>query len=100
MASPSNAEQPTNPEDSDWVPPAPRAARLDMGSPLHPWLPDTPKADQTTRITTVAERPAESWEPVRGRVVAGYLLLDLLGEGGMGRVYRARQVDLDRIVAL
>jgi formylglycine-generating enzyme required for sulfatase activity/tRNA A-37 threonylcarbamoyl transferase component Bud32 len=33
-------------------------------------------------------------------VLDRYVLLDLLGEGGMGAVYRARQTHLERIVAL
>ena len=33
-------------------------------------------------------------------VIGGFLLLEKIGEGGMGKVYRARQLNLDRIVAL
>jgi len=35
-----------------------------------------------------------------GRKFGAYEVLDVLGAGGMGRVYRARNVTLDRIVAL
>ena len=35
-----------------------------------------------------------------GRTIAGFRLLGRLGKGGMGSVYRARQISMDREVAL
>jgi serine/threonine protein kinase len=35
-----------------------------------------------------------------GQQIPGYQLLSLLGKGGMGSVYKARQISLDRIVAI
>ncbi|MGH7178315.1 MAG: serine/threonine-protein kinase [Tepidisphaeraceae bacterium] len=47
-----------------------------------------------------AKRIRNQMEERRGSKIPGYILLDKLGKGAMATVYKARQVSLDRIVAI
>lgn len=58
-------------------------------------------ADKELKMDKSSTKPANEL-PTQNMVpeVPGYEIIELLGRGGMSLVFRARQIDLDRIVAL
>jgi serine/threonine-protein kinase len=48
----------------------------------------------------LARRRVKGSQPTGAPEIPGYQILDVLGSGGAGTVYRARQVSMDRIVAI
>jgi serine/threonine protein kinase len=45
-------------------------------------------------------QPPDSLDPLLGQSLGEFEILALLGRGGMGAVYKARQASLDRLVAI
>src|SRR5688500_7185015 len=54
----------------------------------------------THEQAALARRRVKGSQPSGAPEIPGYQILDVLGSGGAGTVYRARQVSMDRIVAI
>jgi serine/threonine-protein kinase len=74
---------------------APTLAGSEAPAPAPP-----PKHDPEALVTFADDDDAEGAELGRGASVGRYLVLSLLGRGGMGEVYTAYDPELDRKVAL
>jgi serine/threonine protein kinase len=90
------SESEVNPESGDS---ASYLMQSDPHDPVH-----SPSPATSSSSSSVGSRPSDDWEPptveALGRKLPQYEFLALIGRGGMGAVYRARQLSLDRLVAI
>lgn len=79
-----------------------RAASMDdVAAPVRP--DNIAETEQSSRTQSTLHETANPAAPVHHPArpeIPNYELLELLGSGGMGTVYRARQIDIDRMVAI
>src|SRR5262249_12518272 len=70
-------------------------------SPLSPSGPGK-KADVFEAVLTAIREPgpAAAADPLLGTIIGRYRLIELLGRGGLGVVYKAQQAEMERVVAL
>lgn len=82
------------------VPPGPRApTRPSAVRPPQSRVPS--HAAPTQPASTHGFAPLSGGDPYIGRTIAGkFQVLELIGQGGMGRVYKARHATLDRLVCV
>lgn len=58
------------------------------------------RCDSCGSSFAVHEGATASWTPVAGRTLGKFELLEMVGEGAFGSVFKARDPELDRIVAI